>query len=810
MPILGQPSAAVAVDRGIPVNTSGGRVKQPRSSTHRALHRVHPQRLAGVAAILLSAILVMASAVAETFQIADIRVEGLQRIAAGTVFNYLPVQVGDTVDDSITADIIRTLYGTGFFNDVTVERDGDVLVIAVRERPAVAEIEITGNKSLKTDVLKQGLEQVGLAEGRVFDPSVLDRIEQELERQYFASGKYGVGIESTVSPLERNRVAVRIEIDEGLTARLKQINIVGNEAFTDKELLKQFKLGTTNWLSFYTKNNRYSKQQLSGDLESLRSFYLDRGYIEFEITSTQVSISPDKKDIYLTIGVNEGQVYRVSDIQLAGEPSVPAARLFPLIHMRRGEVYSRKTATESADRISELLGNEGYAFANVNAVPDVNEDTKTVGVTFFIDPGKRVYVRRINMRGNTRTRDEVLRREMRQLETAWFSTDLVKRSRERLQRLGYFEEVNIETPAVPGTADQVDVDVTVKERPSGNLMAGIGYSQSQGIIFNTSISQSNFLGTGKQVAFAFNTSRVSQLYQLAYTNPYYTVDGISRGFDLSYRTTNFDQLIGADYTTDVGRAAINYGFPISDTSRFGLGAYYQYTKFVAGFSALAQDFVAANGDVFNDFFLTASYIDDSRDSAVFASKGALQSLVGEVAIPGSDLTYYRLTYRGRYFLPLTQSLTLALKGDAGYGDGYGDTDALPFFENFYAGGPRSVRGFKANTLGPRETTYNQDPVGGNVELAGGIELYAPPPIRGNFQNTVRIGAFLDFGNVWWTQKTPLVEPTGFSLSDLRYSTGLSFAWLSPVGALSLSYAIPLNAKDGDQEEAFQFTFGQSF
>ncbi len=507
----------------------------------------------------------------EAFQVVDIRVEGLQRIAAGTVFNYLPVQIGDVVSDNITADVIRTLYGTGFFNDVTVEREGDVLVIVVRERPAVAEITLVGNKSLDTEVLKEGLAEVGLAEGRVFDPSILDRIEQELQRQYFGSGKYGVGIESTVSPLERNRVAVRIEINEGLTARLKQINIIGNQAFTEKELLKQFELGKTNWLSFYSKNDQYAKQKLAGDLESLRSFYLDRGYIEFQITSTQVTISPDKKDMYVTIAVDEGDVFRVSDIQLAGEPSVPAEQLFPLIQMRRGEVFSRKAATESADRVSSLLGNEGYAFANVNAVPEIDNENKTVAVTFFIDPGKRVYVRRINMKGNTRTRDEVLRREMRQLETAWFSTALVKRSRERLQRLGYFDDVNIETPAVPGSADQVDVDVTVKEKPSGNLMAGIGFSQSDGIIFNTSISQSNFLGTGKRVGFAFNTSRTNQFYQLAYTNPYYTIDGISRGFDLSYRTTDFDQLIGADYSTDVGRAAMNFGLPISDTSRAGLG-----------------------------------------------------------------------------------------------------------------------------------------------------------------------------------------------------------------------------------------------
>ncbi|MGB5831848.1 MAG: outer membrane protein assembly factor BamA [Thiohalocapsa sp.] len=765
-----------------------------------------------VRVLLVAALLILSpsSARSEAFQVADIRVEGLQRIAAGTVFNYLPVQIGDVVSDGITADIIRTLYGTGFFNDVTVEREGDVLVIAVRERPAVAQITLVGNKSLNADVLKEGLAEVGLEEGRTFDPSILDRIEQELQRQYFGSGKYGVGIESTVSPLERNRVAVRIEINEGLTARLKQINIIGNQAFTEKELLKQFELGKTNWLSFYSKNDQYAKQKLGGDLESLRSFYLDRGFIEFQITSTQVTISPDKKDMYVTIAVDEGEVYRIRDIQLAGEPSLPTTQLFPLIEMRRGEVFSRKAATESADRVANLLGNEGYAFANVNAIPEVDEEGKTVAVTFFIDPGKRVYVRRINMKGNTRTRDEVLRREMRQLETAWFSTDLVKRSRERLKRLGYFDEVDMETPAVPGSADQVDVDVTVKEKPSGNLLAGIGFSQSQGIIFNTSVSQSNFLGTGKRIAFAFNSSRTNQLYQLAYTNPYYTIDGISRGFDLSYRTTDFDQLIGADYSTDIGRAAVNFGLPISDTSRAGLGFYYQNTRFFAGASLLAQEFVLENGEDFNDVFLTLSYINDTRDSAVFATDGTLQSLFGEVAIPGSDLQYYRLTWRGRQYVPLTRRVTLSLKADVGYGGGYGSTDGMPFFENFYAGGPSSIRGFKANTLGPRETTLDQDPVGGNAKLTGGLELYAPPPIGGKFEETLRLGAFLDFGNVWWTESTDLVAPTGFDLGELRYSTGLSAQWLSPVGALSLSVAYPLNAQEDDEEQIFQFSFGQTF
>lgn len=760
---------------------------------------------------LLAFLFLAAGVQAADFDVADIRVEGLQRIAAGTIFNYLPVQVGDRVSEGITSNIIRTLYATGFFSDVRVEREDDVLIVVVRERPAIAQIDITGNKSLKTEQLKEGLADIGMAEGRVFNPAMLDRIEQELRRQYFGAGKYGVDIESTVSPLERNRVAVRIAISEGRTARIKQINIIGNETFAEKTLLKQFDLGTTKWYSFYTKNDQYSKQKLGGDLEALRSFYLDRGYVNFEITSTQVSISPDKDGMYVTVAIDEGDVYQVKDIKLAGQPSVPVEQLFPLIHLRRGEDFSRSKATESAERISELLGSEGYAFANVNAVPEIDEEAKKVIITFFIDPGKRVYVRRVNMEGNTRTRDVVLRREMRQLERAWFSTALVKRSRERLQRLGYFENVTIETPAVPGLADQVDVDVTVKEKPSGNLLAGVGFSQSQGLLLNASVTQNNFLGTGKRVSLALNTSRSAQLYRLAYTNPYYTIDGISRGFDLTYRATNFDDLTGADYSTDIGLAEVNFGLPISDTSRAGLGFRYQYTHFFPGsVSPLAQSFVDDNGDKFNDFFLTASYTKDSRDSAIFPNRGTLQRVFGEVAIPGSDLQYYRVNVQGRQYIPLTQRFTFAVRGDIGYGAAYGDTPQLPFFENFYAGGPRSVRGFDAYTLGPREVDGDQDPVGGNLKLTGGLEIYAPPPIGGRFENTVRLGAFLDVGNVWWTEAEPLVSPTGFDLGELRYSTGLSFAWLSPVGALSLSLAYPINAQDEDEEQIFQFSFGQTF
>jgi outer membrane protein insertion porin family len=751
---------------------------------------------------------------AAEFRISDIRIEGLQRISAGTVFNYLPVHVGDTVTDQVTESIIRTLYGTGFFRDVNVKRAGTVLVIQVKERPAIAKINISGNRDIKADALKKALKDIGLAEGRVFNQSILDRAAEELKRQYYARAKYGVEIQTTVSPLERNRVSISIKITEGVTARIEQINIIGNKAFSEKELLSQFKLGPHNWLSFYTKNDQYSKEKLTGDLENLRSFYLDRGYIKFEIKSTQVTISPDKKDIYITIGIHEGPVYTIGDIKLAGEPTVPVKKLFPLIRLRRGEIFSRKAVTESADRISKLLGDQGYAFANVNTIPEINDKTKRVAITFFIDPGKRVYVRRINMKGNTRTRDVVLRREMRQMEAAWFSTALVKKSRERLQRLGYFDDVNIETPAVPGSADEVDVNVTVKEKPSGNLLAGIGYSQSQGIIFNGSINQNNFLGTGKRIGFAFNNSKASTNYLLGYTNPYYTIDGVSRGFELSYRTTNYADLSVASYTTDVGAAGVSFGFPITDTSRAGFGIRYQYTDFKPGSSLVAQEFALTNGNIFNDYILTASYTKDSRDSAVYPTSGSFQSLIGELSAPGSDLQWYRIMYQQRRYVPLTSHFTLAFNADLGYGNGYGSTSALPFFDNFFAGGPRSVRGWKENTLGPRQTAYGpgyNDPVGGNVRIVGSLELFAPPPVSGDLAKTLRVGAFFDFGNVWLTQGNPAIEgPIGFSLGDLRYSAGLSVAWLSPLGALSISLAYPINPQHGDQTQMFQFGFGQVF
>jgi outer membrane protein insertion porin family len=743
-----------------------------------------------------------ASVVAEVFVIKDIRVEGLQRISAGTVFNHIPVKIGERIESEQSSTIIRELYRTGFFKDVRLEREDDVLIVFVQERPAIAQISITGNDSMDTEELLSSLKDIGLAEGRVFNNSVLDRIERELRRQYFSNGKYGVRLQSTVTPLERNRVAVDIVIKEGAAARIKRINIVGNSSFEEEDLLEKFKLGTSNMLSRVTKNDQYSKQKLSADLETLRSYYLDRGYINFKINSTQVSISPDKSDIYITINITEGDVYTISDIKLAGRLAVPKEQIFPLIHLSRGTTFSRKDVVDSAERIDSLLGKNGYAFANVNSIPDINDEKKTVAVTFFVDPGKRVYVRNVNFRGNSNTRDEVLRREMRQMESAWFSSEQVKMSKERLRRLGYFDSVTVETPPVPGSTDQVDVNVTVKEKQTGNIMAGIGWSKSDGIMFNSSISQNNFLGTGKRVIFAFNNSDSQRHYQVGYTNPYYTVDGISRGFDLMYKQTDFADVDTAEYKTDVASAGVNFGIPLNEFDRVRFDFKIVNTEFDIGGSASNEvtAFETANGDSFLDYTVGVSWSSDSRDSSMFPTSGSTQKLYAEATLPGSDLEYYKVGYSHRKYFPITESITLSLNGDIGYGDGYGDSDKLPFFKNYFGGGVKSIRGYKDYSLGPRDS--NDDPLGGNMKVLGNVEVIFPEPL-GLGPESVRMSAFFDMGNVYDTDGD-------VNIGDLRYSTGLSVKWLSPMGPLGLVFAMPLNEEGDDETENFQFTFGTAF
>ncbi len=753
--------------------------------------------------LILGCSLFTGMAVAGSFQVSDIRVEGLQRISAGTVFNYLPVKIGQQIETDDTASIIRALYKTGFFKDVKLEREGDVLIVFVRERPAVAKIDISGNKALETDQLLTSLKDIGLAEGRVLNRFMLDKIEQELRRLYFNQGKYGVDIETTVTPLERNRVAVDITIAEGTTARIKKINIVGNEHFDEDDLLDVFELSPSGFLSFLTKDDQYSRQKLSGDLEKLRSYYLDRGFIHFKISSTQVSITPDSKDIYITINISEGDIYQIKEIKLAGDLVRPPEEFFPLIHLRRGEPFSRKKVVSSSERITQMLSDHGYAFANVNNIPDVDDEAKEVVITFFVDPGKRVYVRRINMTGNNQTRDEVLRRELRQMEAAWFSSAQVRNSRVRLQRLGYFEEVNVETPAVAGSTDQVDVNISVTEKSMGSLSAGIGFSQSQGLIFNASITQNNFLGTGKRISFAFNNSSANTFYQLGYTNPYYTVDGISRGFTLSYRKTDFSEVDVANYLIDNAKAGVTFGIPTSDTDRLVFDFDIEQTNLKLGDAASQelQDFDRDNGGEYLSFRPRLSWSHDSRNSAIMPTRGGMQSVSGSFAIPGSDLQYYRLTYNNKYYFPLSKTFTFALKGDVGYGDAYGDTTVMPPWQNFFAGGTKTIRGFKDFSLGPRDS--NGDPLGGNFRLVGNAEILFPAPFK-LMEKTVRLGLFVDAGNVYDT------HDTGFDFGEIRYSTGMSGFWLSPFGAFGVSLGFPLNSKSDDDVEVFQFTFGSAF
>jgi outer membrane protein insertion porin family len=750
--------------------------------------------------LLLSA---SAATAVEPFVVEDIRVEGLQRISPGTIFNYLPVRVGDTFDESRSGDAVRALFQTGFFKDIELKRDGKVLVVIVEEREAISAIEITGNKAIKTEDLLKGLKEIDFAVAEVYDESKLDKVVQELRRQYYSQGKYGVKVDTNVQPLEGNRVSVGITVAEGDAARIKQINIVGNEAYRDKELIEDFELTTSNWLAWFTRSDQYSREKLSGDLETLRSVYLDNGYINFNIDSTQVSITPDKTEVYITINVTEGERYTISEVKLAGELIVPEEDLFDAIIVRRGMVFSRKLVTESSTNVTERLGEDGYAFANVNAIPDIDESTKIVAMTFFIDPGKRTYVRRINFFGNSKTRDEVLRREMRQLEGAWISTVNVERSKVRLQRLGYFSDVTVETVPVPGTADQVDVNFTVEERPSGNLLLGLGFSQTHGIIFNTSISQENFLGSGKRMEFAFNNSNINRQFVLGYTNPYWTVHGVSRGFRVAYQETDATSANLTRYDSRVISGGVNFGIPVTEYNYVNAAFSYEATKldtniFVAD---VVREFLEREGNNFDILRLSAGFAFDTRNDTIFPTRGVLHRISSEFATPGGDLQYYKLDYDARWFLPVTRSFTMMLKGRLAYGDSYGDTQELPFFENFFAGGPRSVRGYEENTLGP-EDEFGRS-LGGNFLVVGNAELILPIPFLKDLTKTVRVTGFVDAGNVFSPDDS-------FDSDELRMSTGISGIWMSPFGVLSASIAKPFRDQEGDDTQPFQFTFGTSF
>jgi len=734
----------------------------------------------------------------------DIRIEGIQRIAAGTVFNYLPVKIGEELSESRYAEAIRALYKSGYFQDIRLERQGNTLIVVVEERPAIASVEFSGNKEFNNEELKEALKGIGLSEGEVFKQAILETVEDELRRQYYANGKYSVKVTSTATPVERNRVAIRIDISEGKVARIKEINIVGNTAFDDDELLEQFELTLPAWYSFFSRNDQYSKQKLASDLETLSSYYLNRGYLKFNIDSTQVSITPNKQDIYITINITEGGQYRVSDVKVSGKLLYVDEELFKAVKVRNGDVFSRRLIVDSTDSLTELMANDGYAFANINAIPDVNEQDKTVSLTFFVDPGRRVYVRRINVSGNSKTKDEVIRRELRQIENSWMSTKSVEQSTTRLERLGYFNQVNVETPSVPGNPDQVDINYSVVEQPSGALTAGIGFSQSQGLLLSTSVTQDNFLGSGTRFGFSISTREADTAYGLNYMNPYYTADGVSRGFNVLLKERDAEELGTSDYTTDQLLMRVNYGFPVSETNTIFAGFGYERLelKLASGAPIEIRDFAANQDDAYKNLVAVASWVGDRRNRvALLADRGTYNLISGEFTFPGSDLEYYRITYRHQTYVPLTRRITLLLNGELGIGDGYGDLDDLPFLEHFYAGGVASVRGFQDNTLGPKDS--EGEPFGGDFRVVGNAEFLMPMPFFDEDDRAWRFGTFLDAGNVF-------AETGDFALDELRYSAGIGMRWLSPIGPLKASWAYPLNDEDDDKIQRFQFTFGTTY
>lgn len=771
------------------------------------------------------AALMTAEVHAESFTISDIRVNGLQRVSAGSVFGALPLNVGDAVDDRRLVDATRSLFKTGFFQDIHLGRDGNVLVIDLVERPSISAIEIEGNKAINTDDLLKGLQKSGLAEGEIFQQATLEGVRNELQRQYVAQGRYSASIETKVVPQPRNRVSLKININEGTVAAIQHINIVGNKVFSTDELTALFELRTTNWLSFFRNDDKYSREKLSGDLERLRSYYLDRGYINMDISSTQVSITPDKKHVYVTVNINEGEKYRIRDVKLVGDLRVPEEEVRQLLLVKEGQIFSRKVMTSTSELITRRLGNEGYTFANVNGIPQPHDEDHTVSLTFAVTPGKRAYVNRINFRGNTKTEDEVLRREMRQMEGGWASTYLIDQSKTRLDRLGYFKEVNVETPQVPGSDDMVDVNYSVEEQPSGSVSASVGFAQSSGLILGGSISQNNFLGTGNKVNVGLTKSDYQTRYNFGFTDPYWTEDGVSLGYNMFYRTTDYSNLNVnmSSYSVDSMGAGVNLGYPISETARLTYGLSAQQDKIGTGTYTVQEihDFIAQEGSNFNTFKGSIGWSESTLNRGTFASRGHSQNLTGEITLPGSDLSFYRIDYNGQVYKPLwKKDYAMRFHTHLGYADSFGSTNKLPFYENYFAGGFSSVRGFRDNSMGPRSTPNPNDPsqtpqpFGGNVLVTGGVELLFPTPFVKD-QRSLRTVLFWDAGSVFDTNCSAAQKQRGesgcnLSLSDMGSTVGIGMNWLTAMGPLSFSLGMPIKQPSNADTQVFQFSLGQSF
>jgi outer membrane protein insertion porin family len=757
-----------------------------------------------ILAALAGALLAAASAVAaqdfRPFTVQDIRVEGVQRTDPGTVFSYLPVKVGETLTVEKAQQALRALFATGFFKDVRLEAENGVLVVLVEERPAIAQVDFSGVGEFPLDGLRSALRDLGLGEGRIFDRAILESAEQELKRQYLSRGKYAADVQATVTPVERNRVAISFAVSEGEVAKISAINIVGARAFPEADLLDLLVLRTPGWLTWYTQHDQYSRQRLAADLETLRSHYLDQGYLDFNIESTQVSITPERKDIYITVNISEGEKYTVSEVRIGGQALVPAAELEKLLRIAPGDVFSRQRLIESQKAIADRLGNDGYAFANANAVPEVDRDKRTVAFTLLVDPGRRVYVRRINVVGNSKTRDEVVRREMRQLEGAYYDASKIQLSRRRIDRTRFFSEVAADTAPVEGRPDQVDVTYTVEERSTGALALGVGFSTLDKVILSASITQPNVFGTGKYLALELNSGTVNQVYSLSYVDPYYTVDGVSRGFDIYKREVDASTLATSAYGTSTLGGGVKFSYPLSERITVSFGALAESVDVITfeNSSQIYKDFVAAFGNKYRYGAFTAAWARDTRDSLIVTTDGLLTRLSTEFAY--GDLQYYRLGINQQFYWPLSRSLTLFLNGDFGYAGGRGGKP-LPFFKNYYAGGPGTVRGYQDFSLGPRDAQGNT--LGGTRRVVGNVELLFPMPGAAQ-DKSLRLGLFVDAGQVY-------ADGAPIELSELRYSVGLALSWASPLGPLRLSYASPLNEREGvDRVQRLQLKFGTSF
>ena len=769
--------------------------------------------------LILFILITSSGSYADEFQVLDIRIEGLQRVSAGTVFAALPISVGDTADDMTVREATRSLFRTGYFADVIMARENGILVVGLIERPAVTEINIDGNKAIETDQLMDALRENGLAEGQIFRQVILEGMSQELQRQYVSQGRYGALVQTEVKQLPRNRVAVNIDIDEGDVAKIRHINIVGNSNFAEPILLEQFEQNKTGWLSWITSDDKYSREKLSGDLETLESWYLDRGYLKFQVLSTQVSVSPNKESVFITINVSEGDVYTISEIELAGDLIIPEAQARMLVLLREGVIFSQALMTASSDYLTRRLGNEGYTFAEVEGFPQVDEDAKTATVTFLIKPGMRAYVRRIDFRGNTKTADSVLRREMRQMEGGSANNALIEMSKVRLERVGFFKEVSVENIPVAGTNDQIDVVYTVEEQPSGSVGANLGYSQGYGLMLGANLTENNFFGTGKQVGVGINKSAYQSSLNFSYSEPYFTIDGVSAGYSIYARETDYSKLRLQPFSQNTKGASVTWSYPVSEVQRIGFGFTYEHLELNLGdytSSPVIEDFVAANGDWFRSVNFNVNWVKSTLNRGIFATRGTSQRLSADVAMPGSGVEYFKLTYKASHLRGLTKDFTLKVKADLGYGESFGDTSQMPFFKNFYAGGLGSVRGYEKYSLGPQNSQsqgYSSSrarPVGGNVQVVLGAEVIFPLPFIKD-QRSVQSALFFDAGNVFNTKCGPLeVNCYSPEEGELRYSVGLGATWLSGFGPITFSVAKPLNSDEADQTEVFQFSLGNQF